>query len=378
MKRTPLTLMLIFALGLGLKTFAQDLTLNLQVLDEEKLQVLFISDLDLQQLGTAEELFSLQIIKNTNRGFPRCHLLLQVWKDQDLLAYSESDSFAIPADPAGTVYETNNVELVNNSFYLHPGDPSTRIHMKESKLGDEIEGLQEKVLSSGKAPFGVYKLSATLFNDVDGSTVDFREVTFLAATNPSYIQLVSPGGNAGSGLAHPVYTEFPIFQWNGNGEEYQVVVFEKKPMLQSLDDVLGSVPNWESEHLSGLSAMYPQGSGAIPLEFGKTYYWMVRMFVHTSSGIERINSEVWEFKLSDPANQGLSQNALSKQDLLSFLQDLLGEKAKVIKDRLTGFDIRSIMLNGQRIDIQELYQKIRDYRDRKVEVYDVVLPSSSY
>ena len=173
-----------------------------------------------------------------------------------------------------------------------------------------------------------------------------------------------------------IYNEFPVFQWTGNGDEYQVVVFEKRSRFQTIDDIVRSRENWKSDLSPVESVIYPQGGKAIPLETGKTYFWMVRMLINTSSGKEAVNSEIWQFHLANPSNQLYGQGLISKNDMLAFLRDLLGDKADEIAASLDDFQVSTVKVNGAEITIQELYNLINTYRSQKVEVLDLILPET--
>ncbi len=353
------------------------LTLQLEVFNADQLQMLFLSDLDLAQAGSAADLFKLTIIKNTPEEYPAAQMNIRVTKDNTLLLEAQSESFRIPADPPGTTYETDNRELINNNFFLHPGDPTTNIRINESRLSDDVEEIQKEVLSSGKVPIGVYRLIVDIVNLQTSSPIVHEEIPFLQATNPSFVRLISPGVPFGSPAPSSVYTEYPVFQWNGNGDEYKVFVFEKKSMIQSMDDILNQLPNWESEPISEQSVIYPQSGDVIPLEYGKTYYWMVQMQVHTSAGILKVNSEIWEFKLKNPAVSGVAHQEISKMEVIKFLKDVLGSQVDGLEKSLEGYRTAVIRYNGREIEIQDLYRLLQEYQNRKVEVFDLILPSAS-
>ena len=153
--------------------------------------------------------------------------------------------------------------------------------------------------------------------------------------------------------------------------------YVEKNQFQTIDDIINSKPNWISEPGPELSVIYPPAGEAIPLEFGKTYYWMVSMLVQTSSGEEKINSEVWQFYLEDPTNQSDIKGVLSKNDLLNFLRDLLGDKTNEIEQSLTDYELSFVYLNSSEISILELYNLLNSYRGQGVEVIDIVLPVSN-
>lgn len=367
----------ILILGLAATLVAQP-ELQIQITDPNP-EVIYVSDLDILQLASADEFFEIIISNFSDQSYSNCILTLSFFKDQTLLAKVESDPFTIPASLGRR--SANNVDLMRDEFYLTDDrNEDYLIEVHESDLfTKEINNLERDILSSGKLPVGHYELVGVLA----GSEFNEEEYSdYFDITNPSFVQLVAPGSETGSGFKEDVYTEFPVFQWNGNGSEYQVVVFEKKYALQSLDNILNMNPNWKSDRLENYSIQYPQaGDGnnvVIPLEFGKTYYWMVRMFIQTSAGEETINSEIWEFQLVDPINLGDEQDAIARNLLIEFLRDLIGDKADELAKRLGDYNVKTINVNGQDISIEDLYQLINEYRLKDVEVVDLILPTGSY
>ncbi|MEJ2542471.1 MAG: hypothetical protein P8Y99_00215 [Calditrichaceae bacterium] len=341
-------------------------------------EVIYVADLDIMQLASANEFFEIAISNFEAQSY-NCTLTLSFYKDQRLLAKIESTPFTIPAQMGRR--SANNVELMRDDFYLTDDhNIENQIDVHESEIfTDEVDNLEEDILSSGKLPIGHYELVGVLTGSQFGTeeTSDFFDIT-----NPSFVELITPGAEAGSGFKEEVYTEFPVFQWNGNGSQYQVVVFEKKFALQSLDNVLNMTPNWESEKMDNYNVQYPQagegGNMVIPLEFGKTYYWMIRMFVQTSAGEEVINSEIWEFQLVDPITLGDEQNAIARNMLIEFLRDLIGDKADELAKQLGDYNVKTINVNGQDMSVEDLYLLINEYRLKDVEVVDLILPTGSY
>ncbi len=358
-----------------------EFTVIIHVLNREKLQTLYLSDLNFLREGEAEELFYVQIIRNTGDAYDRCMLNLKVLKNEELLASAGSNTFKIPARPAGTIYETNNVVLLNDQFYFHPKDdpgqpdPGSRVRITQSEIDESVN----EILASGKAPIGVYKLVLEIHDLTEGTNLVTEEVLLLRATNPSFVMLSTPGMPSGMVSDADIYSEYPVFQWHGNGEEYQALVFEKKNTLQSVEDVIRGIPNWESERTQALSLQYPQAGmefrPVIPLEYGKTYYWMVKMFRQTSAGEEVINSEIWQFTLNDPTRLSNSQGAEAKAELIIFLRDLLGHRADEVIKSIKNRQLRSIILNGREIELSDLYRKIEQYREQDVEITDLILPA---
>ncbi len=341
-------------------------------------EVIYVSDLDILQLASANEFFEIAISNFEDQVFNNCELTLSFYKDDKLLAKVKSKPFIIPAQIGRR--SANNVDLMQDKFYLSDlPNPDYLLEVAESEIiTDEIDNLERDLLSSMKLPVGHYVLEGFLI----GENVDSQSDDYFDIINPSFVELITPGGETGSGFKEEVYTEYPLFQWNGNGNQYQVVVFEKKFALQSLDNILNMNPNWRSDRLETYNVQYPQvgeeGNFVIPLEFGTTYYWLVRMFVNTSAGEEIIDSEIWEFRLVDPTTLGDEQGAIARNQLIEFLRDLIGDKADELAKQLGDYNVRSINVNGQEISLDDLYQLINQYRLKDIEVVDLVLPTGSY
>lgn len=388
MKVTRFTIYLALIFLLRIPGFTQDISLNFQIFNQEKLQLLYLSDMDLLQqgaAGTSEPIFEIILKAGDPIEFPTitrytdCSIFLNIKKDGESLVSWQSNTFEIPA--RSTPYYLSNIPLIANNYRFDESDPNTQVVLNKTSMSGNIESLQEDIFSSGKLPVGNYTLEVLLNykyiydnKATNGRTEEY--FTFIEAVNPSFIQLISPGNQVTDGDPLTIYNEFPVFQWTGNGDEYQVVVFEKRNHLQSIDDIVRSRENWKSELSPVQSVIYPQGGKAIPLETGKTYYWMVRMFVSTSSGKEAINSEIWQFYLANPASQANGQGIISKNDMLAFLRDLLGDKADEIAESLDDYQVSGIKVNGTEITIQELYNLINTYRSQKVEVMDLILPET--
>lgn len=383
MKAARFTLSLALVFLLRAQSFSQDISLNFQIFNQEKLQLLYLSDMDLLQqgaAGTSEPIFEIIVNAPGDLSQPGvteytgCRIFLNIKKDNTSLVSWQSNTFVIPVN--ATPYHISNIPLIANSYQFDASNPRTKVVLNKTSLSD-IESLQEDIFSSGKLPVGNYTLEVLLnynFNALPSKTE--QTFTFIEAVNPSFIQLIAPGNQAADGEPQALYNAFPVFQWTGNGDAYQVVVFEKRNRLQTIDDIVRSRENWKSEISPVESVIYPQGGKAIPLETGKTYYWMVRMFINTSSGREAINSEVWQFYLADPSDRDEGQGLISKNDMLAFLRDLLGDKADAIAASLEDFQVSTVKVNGSEITIQELYNLINTYRSQKVEVLDLILPEA--
>ena len=351
----------------------QAFTLQIIVFDAEKLQTLYFSDLGLTEEQLAQEMFEIRMIKNSPDVYEQTTMVFELIKDDKTVTHSVSEPFTIPGDPVSTIYSVTNADLFNGNFCFGQ-DPNTCVRFNNFDIISEGEKLQRDILATGKLPVGTYKVLIRL--ESSGQEIAEKEEILIRAMNPSFVQLIAPGDAYGSGEPPEVYNQYPLFQWNGNGVEYQIAVHEKKEMMQSLDDVLNSTPDWQPEPTTALSIQYPQGGeGVVPLEFGKTYYWYVTMLVSTSSGEEKIQSEVWQFRLVDPANADNAHGLAAKNDILQFLRDLVGDQADEIAKELDGYALSRIFVNGESLSLEALLSKLRakEYLDKDVEVVDLKL-----
>jgi len=352
-----------------------EMTVQVKVLNVD-MNMLIVADLDFEQVGSVEELFEITITWGADDYSSHYILELEFTKDRQTLYKSRSDVFKVP-DMAGSNSGTN-LELLEDRFYLLNGVDSTHINMRKGDFAPETDDIKKEILASGKAPIGSYEILARIYEadqygEPISGTTNIEGSAHFIISNPSYVQSIAPGQPFGSSFTGSVFTEFPVFQWSGNGDDYQVAVFEKREMLESVDDIINSRPNWESERTSAFTIQYPKGGEAEPLEFGKTYYWVARMFVQTSSGEQNITSEVWTFKLEDPADQGNTQQNISKNEILSFLKDFLGANGEALADQLNDYNLKTIYYNGERIDVQALYRQLNSFRGKNIEIIDLSL-----
>ncbi len=354
------------------QTISNDFSLELSILDEDKIQVLYLSDLDFQNFGTAEEIFQLTITKNKpDQSYPNCYFEIRLYKDNELLMEAISHPFTIPASFTSDVI--SNLTLASGSYRFGEGN-DTEVHFDQTNIKPQAEELQREILASGKAPVGVYLLTIELRQLNQNIPLAKEEKILLKASNPSFLNLVSPGAPAGLSQVPTIFSQYPLFQWTGNGSEYQVMVFEKKDMMQSFDDIINSQPNWVSERTSQFSLQYPQSGDAIPLEYNKTYYWLVRMYIYTSSGEEFLDSEIWQFKLVNPEKSSNLQDQLAQNELWQFLEQLLGPSATEVKAKLKGASLKRIFYNGEEITIDQFFNILNSYRGKQFELLEFNAP----
>ena len=337
-------------------------------------QSILISDFDFLEIGGSEELFKVIITNTTQTEYSNAVLRFELWEGPvnagTLLARIVTEGFTIPGEMRS--WEVTNTELANKMTT----DFGFVIRIAESGLESDANDLRDEVMATSQLPTGVYNLAGTLtipgLNDATDSPIP------IIISNPTMLNLVAPGMLINSGFKYEVYTENPLFQWNGNSGDYKVVVFKKRHDFDTIDDILNSVPVWESELLHNLSVQYPVG-GAVPLEYGSDYVWQVYSYINADRPSRQnvIKSELWEFTVVDPSKSNLTQETIAKQELEQILRQLLGDNAETIIRQINDYDLTSMRVNGSGISVPELYQLLEKYRDQEHDVYDLILRSSN-
>ena len=358
--------------------YSQEITVTLEDAGISQYQQIFTADFDFLQVGAAEDLFKLVIEKRnfSTDDITYADIYLQLTQNGDqILATMQSNRFQLP--PGNGVWRISNKELASKVYDFDGA--GTRI-IVDAGLSDEVPSIRDNMIETGQLPVGQYVLTTNLTyypdNTQNGiSTTGINEI-IITIRNPTLINLVTPGILINSGFKYEIFTENPLFQWNGNSGDYQVVVFKKRNDFDTIDDILNSVPVWESERLTTLFTQYPVGD-AIPLEYGSDYVWQVLSFINTSSGENVVRSELFEFTLVDPAQSNVTQMAMARQELEQILRQLLGDKAETILRQINDFKLTTIRVNGATLSIPELYQVLEKYRDQNYEIYDLLLRSSN-
>jgi hypothetical protein len=149
-----------------------------------------------------------------------------------------------------------------------------------------------------------------------------------------------------------------------------MTVCEVLPNNSSPEDVMQNEPRLQRliqrgvDFIGSPSLIYP--SGALPLQFGKTYYWQVQAIISSPSGEVRLPSEIWCFQISSINNPGGSALIQQLLNLLgsSDLEALFAEGGPLQGFKPTG--VASI--NGRRIELAALLNMLRNQSIKAVSV----------
>lgn len=181
------------------------------------------------------------------------------------------------------------------------------------------EELFNTVLQSGKLPDGHYSYRVNIFNGEDESEIwgEFEEI--LSVTSPTYLQLVSPGGELADTTVNEIFTTYPVLQWESDpcnyvdpetgdyGCEYFLRVAEFDPEIHSsVDEAIESttrMPLNQSEDWgfigTGVSSYQYPAIDVGELEQGKVYVWQCLKRLRATDGFDEILSDIMAFKVKD-------------------------------------------------------------------------------
>ncbi len=179
----------------------------------------------------------------------------------------------------------------------------------------DAEEMMSVIVQTGQLPNGIYTFRVTA-EVVDGEKIVSEDI--LNISNPTLLQLVSPGGILADTLINEVYTSYPVFQWESDpcnyinqntgesGCKYFVRVAEfKSDEHSSVDQAIESVTRLPLDQTLGFEEVgygvttfqYPTDAG--DLQPGKVYAWQIRKDIVTTSGTEQLLSDIMAFKVKD-------------------------------------------------------------------------------
>jgi hypothetical protein len=314
-------------------------------------QILRVSDFNITGSGSVSQLFDLKI-----DSFSEIQAIIRF----ELV----SDRF--PAIPI--------VAAISNPIVINPG--SNTITYQQIRGGDidyndqVVKELTDSILRTGRLPSGRYTFTVTVFNANQPNVPLLSDDEILDISNPTTLDLISPGAPVGRGECQLVYGTLPQFKWNSNANRFLITVCEALPTNSSPEDVMQNQPRLQRLVLRDLdffgspSFLYP--SGDLPLEYGKTYYWQVQAIIESPSGEIQLPGEIWCFRIASLTNPG---GDLMLQQLLNLLGSGEIEALFQAGGALHGYTLTGeAALNGRRMNISELLTQLRTRSIRAISV----------
>lgn len=109
---------------------------------------------------------------------------------------------------------------------------------------------------------------------------------------------LTPGVPFGEAVAD-VPDPLPLFQWQSEGEQFELRVYLVEPGRVSAEDAVGALPVFERTGLSRTFLSYP--ASAEPLRRDSTYAWQVTRILQTPEGPQELPGPVHWFRHAPPA-----------------------------------------------------------------------------
>ncbi len=338
--------------------------------------IVYISNFDLIQQGMAQFLFQVTIYNQSNEE-QLGKLRFEIIKTGEPvpIVSAITNNFRLPSQPPNVSF--NNIQL-NAGFMLPNGDV---IIFDEQSVQTPSDEFQQETLQGGKLPDGEYLFYASFINTSTNEEFPADPQSIEVMSSP-YVFPIAPGT---SDLAAPeiIYSPFPVFQFNTNlsdplaplEEPFLVQVYRKLDFHTSADEVLTTTPHLEYR-TDRTMFQYPQGEGEQPLEPG-SYLWRIQMVLPTTGGTEIIQSPIFAFKFLDPTNASEDMVARAgAEGVLRLLRYLIGQQADVYAEMLNAYSLTTIRINGEVIELSDLYGRITRYEGKVFRVNDLELLSS--
>ena len=267
-----------------------------------------------------------------------------------------------------------DLNLTTDQIFDDQGNPvALHLDITEQLDMEQAEQMFSAIVQTGQLPDGVYTFRVVATSE-NGEQIVKEDV--LNISNPTSLQLVSPGGILSDTTINEVYTSYPVLQWESDpcnyidpmtgesGCEYFIRVAEfKSQEHSSMDQAIESVTRLPLDQSLGFEPVgfgvttfqYPTDGG--DLEAGKVYVWQVRKDLTTTSGTEQLLSDIMSFKVKDFSSSesddtGADDTTPSGIVLWSLIGDDLADRIFGAGGQAAGMSANgNITLNGETIDV---------------------------
>ena len=248
----------------------------------------------------------------------------------------------------------------------------------------DVQDLSSLVLQSGKIPNGSYMFDFKL-KDSNGNLID-SEAKTIDIYEPSFLELISPGGDISDSTETQIFSSYPVFSWNADycsACTYGIRVAEFNSNVHSnLSEAINDVahlPLNQSQEFYELDQsinvfQYPASSAA-DLEMGKKYVWQVKRSYETTVVQNEDYSTIFMFKIISPND--LVEQSTTAIYVLQLIKDLIGESKYNqlfgVGGQLEGYFVYSMTLNGTEVTEDGLRPIAKDISDGKRTVIETII-----
>ena len=248
----------------------------------------------------------------------------------------------------------------------------------------DIDQLSSSVLQTGKIPNGSYMFDFKLL-DSQNNIID-TEIKTIDVYEPSFLELISPGGEVSDTLETSIFSSYPVFSWNSDfcsACSYGIRISEYDPAQHSnLSDAINDISSFPLDQSDGFYELpqninvfqYPV-SNAADLEMGKLYAWQIKRSYETTVGDNDDFSPVFVFKILSPDD--IASEDSNEVDVLELIKSLVGE-SKYNQlfgpgGQLEGYFVYSMTLNGTEVNEEGLRPIARDIGDGKRTITETII-----
>ncbi len=237
----------------------------------------------------------------------------------------------------------------------------------------DLEDMFAAIVQTGSLPDGIYRFRISLYDENENIYNSDEEV--INVVTPQVLQLIGPGGNFDELDQTPVFTNYPVFQWESEtfttpildncdecGFYLRVAEFrceDHATIDDAIEDIttlpLSQSEDWEYVGNS-LSFMYPT-AGAVDLIPGGIYVWQVQKRISTTSGIEELISPIYTFQIQDLGSNPLMQaiQEMLPEDVFRTLTTPCGP--------LTGYtSTGNVKLDGEDSDVGTVNTLVEEFK----------------
>ena len=246
----------------------------------------------------------------------------------------------------------------------------------------ELKSIISSILQSGKVPNGTYSFNFSLLNN-NGQIIDELSRS-IEVYEPSYISLVSPGGSVDNISNNTIFSTLPSFFWQMDycsNCTLGIRVCEFNPSIHnSLIDAISSLsilPISSYEEFYPIndfttSFQYP-AIGGQQLYPGKMYAWQLKRTFNTTIGISNLFSPIYLFQIADFDSDNSKDPNIDQIRLIigdEKFEDFFG-----LNGQLEGYDfnLKSINIDNQDIDIEELYSISSKFNNGRFKLIEVIV-----
>jgi len=198
----------------------------------------------------------------------------------------------------------------------------------------------QKAIQTGTLPSDVYTYSVQVLDDngnVLASTSGSNTVTNMHGKP----ELMSPGTMLYSDPPL-VSTKFPLFQWFGQANSFDFILYEVKPGQKTGPEIILNRPTYLINNINVTSLIYP--SGAAMLEEGHTYAWQILANYNGGSGPESLQSDLFWFTVgTTPYTKGTQ----TVSEIRVFPQEV-----SVVSGQSLKFSVKSIDIQNDTVSVK--------------------------